>query len=155
MDERTQLLILAEVILATLLGGLVGFEREVASKPAGLRTHMLVALSATVLVNLGGTVVAAFPVADSVAADPIRIIQAVIVGVSFLGAGTILQRESEGHVQGLTTAASLLAAATVGIAVGLRLFLLAAGTTALILVINRVVNYLDDWLERRVDQASG
>jgi putative Mg2+ transporter-C (MgtC) family protein len=139
-----QWITLGRVLLAMLLGGLLGFERELASKPAGLRTHMLVAGAAALLVSLGDVVVTGFAhgmPGNVVRSDPIRIIEAVIAGVSFLGAGTIMRRG--GHdVEGLTTAASILLASGVGLAVALSQVVLAAGVTVLGLVTLRVVGRL-------------
>jgi putative Mg2+ transporter-C (MgtC) family protein len=67
----------------------------------------------------------------SIRSDPIRVVQAVVIGISFLGAGTIFRREKSDHVEGLTTAASLLFSGTLGISVALRQFVLAVGATAL------------------------
>jgi putative Mg2+ transporter-C (MgtC) family protein len=138
----SQLDILSEILLALVFGGLIGLERETQEKPAGLRTHMLAAASATLFIALGNYVVNEFDYPGFVRTDPIRIIQAIIIGISFLGSGTIIQRDGGDYVQGLTTAASLLAAAGIGISVALRQFVLAAGTTIIILIVNRVLGYL-------------
>ncbi|MBK8901643.1 MAG: MgtC/SapB family protein [Anaerolineaceae bacterium] len=132
-----QLQILGEIVLAMVLGGIIGFEREAADKPAGLRTHMLVAGSAAMLTGLGGVMVTQLGIDQSVInADPIRIIEAVITGITFLGAGTIIRhRGSENKIEGLTTAASLLLAAALGVAVALEQFVLAVGATAIVLLI--------------------
>lgn len=141
-----QLQILAEIVLAMLLGGVIGFEREAADKPAGLRTHMLVAGSATMLTGLGNIVVSQLAIDQSVVnSDPIRIIEAVITGITFLGAGTIIRhRGGEGRIEGLTTAASLLLAGTLGIAVALEQIVLAIGGTVIVLVILRAAKLISD-----------
>jgi putative Mg2+ transporter-C (MgtC) family protein len=154
MNWLAQIEVLGEVVLAVILGGLIGLEREIADKPAGLRTHMLVAVSATMLVALGNTIVANFRLSQYMQADPVRIIEATIVGISFLGTGTILQREKRGKIEGLTTAASVLAVATIGVAVALRLFFLSVGTTLFILLINRVVNGWEKRLNRKVEEKN-
>jgi putative Mg2+ transporter-C (MgtC) family protein len=143
MDIEFQLTVLAEIVLAMFLGGVIGLERELVRKPAGLRTHMLAAGSASLFVMLGNSIVAESDFPAFVQADPIRIIQAIIVGISFVGAGTILHRESEGGVEGLTTAASLLASAGIGIAVAMRFFVLSIGVTVLILLVNRLLGMLE------------
>lgn len=153
MNWILQLQIIGEIVLSAFLASLIGFEREVAGKPAGLRTHMLVGASATLLIALGNFVVSEFDFPEFVQTDPIRIIEAIIVGISFLGAGTILQREREGRVEGLTTSASLLAVAAIGIAVALRLFVLAAATTGIILLVNRALNWFEIWLNKRVSEG--
>ncbi len=138
----SQVNILLEILLALFFGGLIGFERELVGKPAGLRTHMLAAASATLFIALGNYVVNDFDFPGFVRTDPIRIIQAIIIGISFLGSGTIIQRDDGDYIAGLTTAASLLAAAGIGISVALRQFIIAGGTTLIILVVNRALGYI-------------
>jgi putative Mg2+ transporter-C (MgtC) family protein len=138
--------ILVEVLVAMVLGGAIGFEREVANKPAGFRTHMLVAGSAALLVAMAFMLVDQslnLLQAEVVAADPIRIIQALTIGVSFLGAGTIVRGRRPDDVQGLTTAASLLMSSAIGVAVALRLFVLAVAVTVLVVVVLRVVGRIE------------
>jgi putative Mg2+ transporter-C (MgtC) family protein len=137
-----QMQILALVMLGMFLGAVIGFERESANKPAGLRTHMLVAGSAVLLVALGDVVIAHFHLDMGnrvIQSDPVRIIEAIITGISFLGAGTIIYHRSENVVEGLTTAASILIAAGVGISVALSQFTLAIGVTVLALITLRLV----------------
>ena len=141
---------LIQVGLAMLLGAAIGFEREMEEKPAGLRTHMLVAGAAAFFVLLGLMIVERFLTAygiETVRSDPVRIIQAVTIGVSFLGAGTILRQED--RVEGLTTAASILFAAGLGISVALQKVLLPIGLTLFVLITLRGLGVLEDWLERR------
>lgn len=149
MDWNTQLLVIGEVALAMLLGGLIGIEREIANKPAGFRTHMLVAGAATLLVGLGDALVESFlkgPFGELIRPDPMRIVEAVITGVSFLGAGTIFRRGNAGGVEGLTTAASILLSAGIGISVALRQFVLAVGITLLALLVLRGLKVVEDWM---------
>jgi putative Mg2+ transporter-C (MgtC) family protein len=149
---HTQFQILAYVGLAMLLGAAIGLEREIEDKPAGLRTHMLVAGAAALLVELSDVMIKHFNVAlgsELVRSDPTRIIQAVITGVSFLGAGTIIRHSSTRQVEGLTTAASILFAAAVGVCVALSQLVLAVGVTALVLVTLRGVGFAEQLLERR------
>jgi putative Mg2+ transporter-C (MgtC) family protein len=144
--------ILAYVVIAMVLGALIGWERETLNKPAGLRTHTLVSGAAALLVALGDLVVTHFGQdlgAPLVQTDPIRLIEAVITGVSFLGAGTIIRGQGDGHVEGLTTAASLLFSATIGIAVALSQAVLAAGVTVLALVALRGLGALRAWMSNR------
>ena len=143
--------IIGEVALAMLLGGIIGFERELADKPAGFRTQMLIAGAAALLVGLGDAMILRF-VGDSkldVTADPIRIVEAIITGISFLGAGTIFRRDQSEQVQGLTTAASILLCAAVGISVALRQFVLAIGVTILALIVLRGLTGLENRLTRK------
>jgi putative Mg2+ transporter-C (MgtC) family protein len=140
--------ILGEVALAMLLGAAIGLDRELAGKAAGLRTHMIVAGAAALLVGLGFSLIEGALVSRAVvAADPIRIIQAIVIGVSFLGAGTIF-RDDRLEMQGLTTAASLLMSSGIGIAVALRQFTLAIGTVVLMAIVLRVVRHLEKRLHR-------
>ena len=131
--------IIGEVALAMLLGGVIGFEREMADKPAGFRTQMLVAGAAALLVGLGDALLLRFIVEGktNVTADPIRIVEAIVTGISFLGAGTIFRSDSCEQVKGLTTAASILLCAAVGISVALRQFVLSIGVTVLALIVLR------------------
>lgn len=131
-----QLQILGYVVLAMLLGGLIGYERERADRPAGLRTHMLVAGVAAFMINIGDLIILSAEVERSlIQIDPVRMIEAIITGISFLGAGTILRRKEGGDIEGLTTAASLLYVAGIGIAVGIHQFVLAIGFTLLGLIV--------------------
>lgn len=148
-----QWIILRHLAVAAVLGGLIGFEREAADKPAGLRTHILVAAASALFVSLGDVVVERFTVeghSDAVRADPIRLIEAVITGVSFLGAGTILRwRGEDGSavVAGLTTGASLLFTAGIGACVALSQWILAVGATVLAAITLRLLGRLEHRLE--------
>jgi putative Mg2+ transporter-C (MgtC) family protein len=149
---QNQLQILAQVGLAMLLGAMIGFEREVEQKPAGLRTHILVSGAATLFVALADVVVSRFGVelgADLVRSDPVRVIEAVVTGISFLGAGTIVLRRGKQQVEGLTTAASILFTAAVGVCVALSQMVLAVGATLLVLIILRGLGLLEGWLRER------
>ena len=147
-----QLHILGFVALAMGLGACVGFDRELADRPAGLRTHMLVAGAAAFLVALGDVLVSHFDMGMSNSAlrsDPIRIIEAVVTGVAFLGAGTIIRGDANGSVKGLTTAASLLFVAAIGVCVALAQFITAVGATVFVLVTLRGLHFVDRWLQGR------
>ena len=140
--DPVQWKILLHVGIALGLGSLIGLEREFAEKPAGLRTHMLVTGTSTLFISLGEVLAThfqgAFP-AGILQTDPFRLIGAIVLGISFLGAGTIIRRHSEEpvKVEGLTTAATILFAASIGIAVAVSQYLLAVGATGLVLVILR------------------
>jgi putative Mg2+ transporter-C (MgtC) family protein len=151
----TELQILAYVAVAMLLGALIGLEREFKDKPAGLRTHMLVAGAAALLLSLGDVVTSHFQLelgGQVVQADPIRIMEAVITGVSFLGAGTIIRSRAGGQVEGLTTAASILVAAAVGVCVALSQIVLAVGVTVLVLITLRGLGFAENWLAQRQEE---
>jgi len=151
MNWAMQFEIIGEVALAMLLGGVIGFERELADKPAGFRTQMLVAGAAALLVGLGDALLLRFIVEgkSNVTADPIRIVEAIVTGISFLGAGTIFRRTSSEQVQGLTTAASILLCAAVGISVAMRQFVLAVGVTLLALIVLRGLTGVEKRLARK------
>jgi putative Mg2+ transporter-C (MgtC) family protein len=126
--ELTQLLL--RLGLAAGLGGLLGFQREVVGRAAGLRTHMLVALGSAFFIVL--------PVqAGMDLTDLSRVLQGLTTGIGFLGAGTILKRE--GQIEGLTTAASLWLTAAVGIAAGMGREMSAVLGTVLAFLILAVV----------------
>jgi putative Mg2+ transporter-C (MgtC) family protein len=151
-SSTLQLQILAYVALAMVLGAVLGVDREIAHRPAGLRTHMMVSGAAALLVALGELIVKNFEAEQGhtlIQTDPLRVIEAVITGVSFLGAGTILRNSSTHEVQGLTTAASLLLAAAVGVTVALSQLILATGITALALLTLRGLQVVTRWLEQR------
>ena len=155
-DWQLQLQVLASVVIAAVLGGVVGMERELANRPAGLRTHAILAAAACLLVRLGDTLVGNFAAESGVSAlqaDPIRIVEAVVTGVAFLGAGTIFRARERAAVEGLTTAASLLFVSAIGIAVALQQLVLAAAATVLMLILLRAVRRLykstNDGRERR------
>lgn len=139
--------ILMKLVIAAGLCGVLGWEREAGGKHAGLRTHILVGVSAAMFVGLGESLMRYFGRdADDMQYDPIRVIEATVAAISFLGAGTIFVSRDRGEtVKGLTTAAALWATAGVGLAVGLGRFVLAAGATGLIFF---VLHLLARW-ERR------
>jgi len=133
--------------LAGLLGACLGIERELARKPAGLRTHILVAVSSASLMLIGDGVTERFAGeqgAARVAADPLRVMEAIVVGISFLGAGTIVQAGP--RVEGLTTAASILVTAAIGLAVATGEALFAAAVTGAVLAVLLVLGRLEQWL---------
>jgi putative Mg2+ transporter-C (MgtC) family protein len=133
---RVELLLLARLIVAGALAAVLGWEREAAHKSAGLRTHMLVGIASALFTVLAELAVSDYP-GGAMRSDPIRVIQAVAIGIGFLGSGVIFVAKSGEHVLGLTTAASIWATAAVGIATGLGHYLLAGGATLLLLVVLR------------------
>lgn len=116
------------LLLAAVLGAAIGFQREKAGKPAGLRTHMLICIGATLF-----TLVGIFAFSGTV--DPARMAAGVVSGIGFLGAGAIIFRSSDGYIAGLTTAATMWAVAGIGVAVGSGLYIASAIATAIILII--------------------
>ena len=117
-----QLIMVLQVMLALALAGIIGYEREKYSKPAGLRTHMLLAIGCTTLTILSYN---AFPNPT----DNSRLAAAIITGIGFIGAGTVLQTRE--RIVGLTTAASIWLTASVSLAVGTGYYVLAVAGTIL------------------------
>lgn len=148
-----QIQLLITLLIAIFLGGLIGLDREIADKPAGLRTHMLVAGASALLVGLSDDIITAVHVSDSlIRSDPIRIVEAIITGITFLGAGTIIRYREEAEVEGLTTAASLFFAVSIGITVALSLYVLAVGATFITVLILRGVKWAEDAIQKSKDQ---
>jgi putative Mg2+ transporter-C (MgtC) family protein len=142
MDLATQLDLSIRLIIAAVLGLAIGFEREIHGHPAGLRTHMLVALGSSLFTVLSIRGFAGE--APGVDFDPTRIAAQIVSGIGFLGAGAILK---DGIViRGLTTAASLWATSAVGMAAGSGEFLIGAVGTAVILVSLWPINAVADRL---------
>jgi putative Mg2+ transporter-C (MgtC) family protein len=144
--------LLGRLLLATALGGAIGWERERAGKPAGLRTNILICVAATLLTDLSVRVAAS----AGPSADPGRIAAQIVTGVGFLGAGTILQGRRA--VTGLTTAATLWVVAAIGMAVGFGALVEAVGTTLLVLLALVVLGRLEgktDMRRRATDADPG
>jgi putative Mg2+ transporter-C (MgtC) family protein len=144
MEWPQQAYVFGDVALAMVLGGIIGAERQLAEKPAGLRTHMLVGGASALMVTLADLVLTHFhgrTDTDLFRADALRLLSAIITGVSFLGAGTILRVEH--GVQGLTTAASMLFTAGIGMCTALHERLLAGALAILVLIVLRVLHPLE------------
>ena len=131
--------ILGRLVVAAILAGVLGWEREHAGKSAGLRTHMLVGIAAALYTGLAEV---ASVELGSERSDPIRAVQAVAMGIGFLGGGIIFVNRQD-QVQGLTTAASVWATAAMGIAAGLAHFRLAVGVTVLLAFVLHVLARFD------------
>ena len=152
-----QIVIIGNICLAFILGGAIGFERETASKPAGFRTHMLVAGAAAFLINLGQPLLDRFGTTGAAGwlrADPIRLFEAIITAVAFICAGTILRR-GEDRVEGLTTAASILMSGVIGISVALDQYVLAVAITLLTLFSLRLMRFVEKRLGYKKDTKGG
>jgi putative Mg2+ transporter-C (MgtC) family protein len=139
-----QVEVLIEVAAAMALGGLIGYEREIADRPAGLRTHMLLAGACALIVGLGGAMLEAFGGAHPslVSADPFRLVGGVIAALGFIGAGTIFQRGGK-KIEGLTTATAMLFSGGVGVSTALEQWWIALGATVLALLVLRGAWLLD------------
>lgn len=130
IEISTQLSVLATVAYATILGSIIGFERERADKPAGTRTQALVAGAAALIVAVGAVVGGL-----SEFGDPTRSLHAVVTGIGFLGGSVILA--SKKGVQGVTTAATVFTTAAIGASVGLGFHIAAFGFVVIVVVVLR------------------
>ncbi|HLM01030.1 MAG TPA: MgtC/SapB family protein [Pyrinomonadaceae bacterium] len=134
--------IIIRLIAATLLGAAIGFQRERVGKPAGLRTHILVTLGTTVFVLACS--------GYGMSSDGLsRVIQGIVTGIGFIGAGSILKLNEERDIQGLTTAAGVWMASAIGVAVGLGALGLAILGTILTLVILTMVGKIEFQINKR------
>jgi putative Mg2+ transporter-C (MgtC) family protein len=142
-DAEAYTRIVIRLAVAVILGGMIGYERERSGKAAGLRTHMLVSVGAALFVlaplQAGMTV-----------QDLSRVLQGVIAGIGFLGAGTIIKLNAGGGVKGLTTAASIWLTAAIGIAAGMGKEVIAIVSTLLALAILDLLRRL----ERRMNDGA-
>ncbi len=134
--------LLLRVIVAAILGGVMGLERVWHGRPAGLRTNMLISISSCLF-----TILSMEGFGDSVAGDPTRVASQIVVGVGFLGAGTMLH-DHHNHVRGLTTASTIWLVAAVGMAAGTGMYSLAISVTLMALACLTLFAPLSYWLER-------
>lgn len=135
MDIEVEVVL--RVLLAGVLGAAVGFDRQRANKPAGLRTHMLVSMGAALFAGTALVFVDRFVPDSAVRLDILRVVAAVATGVGFLGAGAILR--AGGEVRGLTTAAGIWVTAGIGLAAGLGQLVVAVGATVLAVIVIAVL----------------
>lgn len=138
--------IIVRLSIAAVLGGLLGYERERAGKAAGLRTHMLVAIGAALYVLIPQQ-------AGVTPVEMTRVLQGLVAGVGFLGAGAILKNADEGQVEGLTTAASIWLTAAIGIAAGMGREASAVLSAVLALFILTALPRIVDLFESRRTRA--
>jgi putative Mg2+ transporter-C (MgtC) family protein len=127
-DVLTITRITVRLVLAAVLGGILGYERELKGRSAGVRTHMLVAVGAALFVI--GPLQSGMPIEDMS-----RVLQGIVQGIGFLGAGAIIVRSAQHLVEGLTTAASIWATAAIGVIAGLGLEATAVLSAAIVLII--------------------
>lgn len=127
-DASTITLITVRLVIAAVLGGILGYERERKGRSAGIRTHMLVAVGAALFVI--GPLQSGMEISDLS-----RVLQGIVQGIGFLGAGAIMVRSRQRQVEGLTTAANIWATAGIGIIAGLGLEATAVLSTAIVLII--------------------
>ncbi|HEU4560953.1 MAG TPA: MgtC/SapB family protein [Longimicrobium sp.] len=138
---------MARLILAALLGAAVGLERELAGKPAGLRTTLLICVGAALFTELSLSL-AAFGTVGGFRSDPARLAAQIVPGIGFIGAGAILH--SRGRVTGVTTAATLWVVCAIGIAVGAHAYVEAIGTTILVLATLLLLRRAEVVIRRRL-----
>lgn len=137
IPDRTHLgIVLIRVLAATFLGSVIGIQRQRVGKPAGLRTHMLVSLgTAVVVVACEGA---------GIGPDGLsRVVQGVVTGIGFVGAGSILKLSEEREIKGLTTAVGVWLTAAIGVAVGLGTLGIAVIVTVLTLLVLTVMEAVD------------
>jgi putative Mg2+ transporter-C (MgtC) family protein len=131
--------------LAALLGGILGLNRELAFKPAGMRTHALVSLGAA-LATITGLALTLPPSDDASATG--RIIQGIVAGIGFIGSGVILHRRDNNTVEGLTTAASIWVIAATGVAVGAGLWRASVTVVVISLILLIIGSPIDRFVQR-------
>src|SRR2546427_3994522 len=130
-----------KLLLAAILGGIIGIEREIRDKPAGLRTNILICVGSTLFMSISTKV------AELLGGDPTRIAAQIISGIGFLGAGAVLH--SHGCVLGLTTAATIWVVAGVGMALGSGMYLVAVFATAMSLATLYFLAFVEDKIQGR------
>jgi len=145
-DARQFARIVIRLLVAMLLGGIVGFQREHTGKPAGLRTHMLVAMGAALFVLAPAE-------AGMTSTDVSRVIQGLATGIGFIGGGAILKLSQERDIRGLTSAAGIWMTAAMGVAVGLGRIGMALLSALLTWFILAVVGKIEHRIERRIIAA--
>ncbi len=144
MSEILHLDVLLQLVLAVLLGGAIGLERELSGKPAGLRTNILICVGATLFTALS--------VKMSLGrGDPARVAAQILPGVGFIGAGTILH--ARGSVTGLTSAATIWVVAAIGMALGAGEYTQALGAALLVMTILMGLGYLEIFLARQATRS--
>jgi putative Mg2+ transporter-C (MgtC) family protein len=135
--------IVLRLLVAAVLSGVLGWERESERKSAGLRTHILVGIGSALFMSIVVMEIETFPHETNVLQfDPIRVIQGVVAGIAFLGAGIIFVDKSQHRVRGLTTAASIWTTTGIGLTVGLGRYLLATMATILIWLVLRALLFI-------------
>ena len=148
MNMTSSILLMSsrDLLLAIVLGVLIGLERKLVQKEVGMRTFSLISLGSALFVMISRLSMSVYLGNSSL--DPSRTLGQIIVGIGFLGAGTIIFEQREGKVRGLTTAAMMWVTAAIGSAVGLGLYWLAIFTTVFVLLINLIILPI----ERRMDK---
>ena len=141
-DGRQMVSLVTRLLTAMVLGALVGAQRESSGKPAGLRTHMLVAM--------GGALFVLAPLEAGMELNGIsRVIQGIVTGIGFIGAGAILKLQDKREIEGLTTAAGIWMTAAVGIAAGLGRLGLALVSTVLTWITLALIGKIETWMNEK------
>ncbi len=136
---------LIRIAVAALLGAVLGLERELSDKPAGLRTHMLVAEGAALFMVGSLLLTHEFtPGPNAISLDPTRVAAAIVSGIGFLGGGAILQ--SRDRIKGITTAAAIWVAAAIGLLVGAGFYLVAVGGVVIAVITLALLSLPERWL---------
>lgn len=138
--HELRLELMAELALAVVLGGLIGFEREWKNKPSGLRTNILICMAAVLFAEISQR-------AAMNGGDPGRIAAQILTGVGFLGAGTILHQK--GGVTGLTSAATIWMVTAIGVTLGFGAYIDAIAATVLVMVVLAGMTRAEDWIKAR------
>jgi uncharacterized membrane protein YhiD involved in acid resistance len=134
VSDALKVVLVLKLLLATVLGGAIGFEREIAGKPAGLRTNILICVGAALFTHLSISIAQiGFTPDGRPYGDTTRIAAQIVSGIGFLGAGAILH--AHGAVVGLTTAATIWVVAAVGAAIGAGAYVEGVGTSVLIILV--------------------
>lgn len=137
--------ILVRILVVIVLSGILGWERETVGKPAGFRTHILIGVGTVLFVAIGEIFVENYrQFNEQMRFDPIRIVEAIVTGISFIGAGLVFVSRSEGIVKNLTTATSVWTTSAIGMAVGLQRYFLAIVSTILIFFVLRFLTFWED-----------
>ena len=141
-DVRQMVSLVSRLLTAMILGALVGAQRESIGKPAGLRTHMLVAMGSALFVLA--------PLEAGMELDGIsRVIQGIVTGIGFIGGGAILKLQEKREIEGLTTAAGIWMTAAIGIAAGLGRWGLALVSTVLTWITLSVIGKIETWMNQK------
>jgi putative Mg2+ transporter-C (MgtC) family protein len=141
-DVRQMVSLVTRLLTAMILGALIGAQRERSGKPAGLRTHMLVAM--------GGALFVLAPLEARMELDGVsRVIQGIVTGIGFIGAGAILKLQDKREIEGLTTAAGIWMTAAVGIAAGLGHLGLALVSTVLTWITLSIIGKIESWMNEK------
>jgi putative Mg2+ transporter-C (MgtC) family protein len=141
-DLRQTASLVTRMVIAMILGAVIGAQREATGKPAGLRTHMLVAM--------GGALFVLGPLQSGMDLDGIsRVIQGIVTGIGFIGGGAILKLQEQRAIEGLTTAAGIWITAAVGIAAGLGRWGLAVVSTILAWITLSLIGRIEVWMNQK------